>query len=111
MPPSLDGLLAPSQLYIVLAVTVATCGWLARPSKNPVALRMVEPAFLFIVFQVAQIALHGYIAEPWALVMHVVTLVLYLPLTFNLIMRGWLAEIETDPDMPSMDAPVDASVL
>ena len=101
-----DCWLAPTELYIVMAITVATFSWLLvprRPGDPPLAAWIVWPSLAFLLLQVIQIVAYRDIENRWPslpAIMHQSTLLLYAVGLCVLLWSGWLNALPADPDLP-----------
>lgn len=103
MPPeaALEAWLAPPQLYIVLAITVATFGWLLKPeSLGSLSLCEVGWGALLVLTQVAHIALYSELPARLNELTHGVLMALYLMTAFWLFATRWQRAKDHPPNSP-----------
>jgi uncharacterized membrane protein len=101
--PSLELLLAPTQLYILLAITVATLAWLLKPSPaGKAALRECLVGLGLVVVQVLQLWIHDWIPPGVALVLHGMSAVAYIVVSAWLFTQRWREAKSAPPSHPSV---------
>ena len=105
MPPpdaALDAVLAPAQLYIVLAITVATFGWLLKPeSLGSLSPWQVAWGALLVLAQGAHLVLYP-VLPPWLNAMtHGALLALYVLTALGLFANRWLEAKSQPPNSPT----------
>ena len=103
--PALDASLAPAQIYIVLAITVATFGWLLRPEtlRQLTGLQVIAGGLLilyqcmhlwvYVTFHAIQPAINT--------VLHGVALALYLLTAAWLLKTRWIEARDHPPTNPA----------
>ena len=111
MPVSPDpSWLAPTPLYIVLAITLTTSSWLLAPRHgHEVDYIAGYVALGFMVLQVGHIVWFEQIQDNYPLInmyLHWITLLLYLLGTYGLLQLGWFRLLSSPPvqqDWPDDD--------
>ena len=102
MPP--DALLAPTQVYIILAITVATFSWLLRPeSMAQLSGWEVAVCACVVGYQSLHLLLFTSIHEnyPWANVAaHGIAVASYLIMAAWLFSKRWIESKTTPPSSP-----------
>ena len=108
-PCPADCWLAPTELYIVMAITVATFSLLLAPRRAgdpPLSGWIAWPSLAFLLWQVIQVAAYRDIEGWWPslpVIMHQSTLLVYGIGLCVLLWGGWLNALPADPDLPEND--------
>lgn len=106
-PPALDSSLAPAQIYIVFAITVASFSWLLKPETlGELTGRQVLVGGLLIFYQLLHVATYATIqvVRPEInFVMHVVALASYTSATAWLFRARWIEAKSRPPSDPDDD--------
>ena len=97
--------MAPTELYIVMAITVATFSWLLAPRNGGYELpgSVTYWACGFLVFQVTHIVYYSAIDGWWPtlnIFMHRLTLMTYVTGICGLLLAGWYRLKSSPPDVP-----------
>ena len=103
MQPDVDPL-APTQIYIVLAITIATLSWLVRPDD----IEQLEKRWGFLVGalvigQVIHCLIYANLAWLANQVMHGVALAAYIVMGVTLFTRSWTRFKSRPPGIPADD--------
>ena len=108
MPPdaaldtALDVCFAPSQLYIVLAITVATFGWLLKPeSLGSLSGLQVTLGALLVFVQAAHLVLYPALQPRYNAMMHGAMLALYMLTALWLFGNRWREAKSRPPNSPT----------
>ena len=95
--------LAPIQLYIVLAITVATFGWLLSPMRlETLSAKETWAPVVFIGIQLAAILMYGSLPNWAASDVHQLTLILYGLIAARLFRGAWVYSRNRALEMPPL---------
>ena len=94
---------APTQVYLILAITVAGVSWLIKPEGDGLRSRRTVAATVLIACEVAHTALYGYVAGKWGVEsnfwIHVVLVLVAFLFLLLLVVLPWLDDV-TEPRKP-----------
>ena len=95
----------PTQLYILVAITVATLAWLVRPSDvEQLEGSMVCVVGLLLVLQVAHVLFYVHVPLQANYIMHGVSWAGYIIMATMLFSRAWMRYVSRPPDLPEDDS-------
>lgn len=109
MPPQLEcpaleypvEVYGPPQLYIVLAITVATLSWLLKPSEiEQLEARACIVIGLFVLLEIAHVLVYYQLNVLTNLIAHGVAWTGYIIIATTLFSRAWTRSKSRPPELP-----------